>query len=337
MEGQVSVRGLEGFREYCSRRGLASESVEAVIPYAVQFARYLESSGRDIESAIQQDVREYFADLMIKGPVSSQAVRAVILLGLFARNDDVATYAISRLSANGVMQALKRRVEEVADRETYDAVFKNLELPPLSSPPEAHAAATRELVRGLDSRVDAETCRHLLTCNAHNIPLEAFADEKERYQSSSSVDEYLSGRHDRLVDELVRSVASGDLWYEQRITPAVVEYVRDNPEIQSGVREGRTIYVAKIPYAPQAYLDATDPAMKRYHACHCPVARESILTRGEEVPPVFCYCSGGFEKLPFDVIFGQPVQVKVLESVLAGDVRCRFAITIPDSVDVGPR
>ncbi len=337
MECEVAMMDLDGLRAYCSRRGLPSESVEAVIPYAVQFARYLESLGRDIESATQQDVRKYFADLMIKGPMPSLAVRAIILWGLFERNDDIATYAISRLSADGVMQALKRRVEEVADCETYDAVFENLDLPPLGSPPEAHAAATGELVRGLDSRLDAETCRHLLTCNAHNMPLEAFAGEKERYQSSSSVDEYLRGRHDRLVGELVQSMASGDLWYEQRITPAVVEYVRDDPEIQAGVRDGRTIYVTKIPYAPQAYLDAKDPTMKRYYACHCLVARESILASGGEVPPVFCYCSGGFEKLPFDVIFGQPVQVEVLESALAGDVRCRFAITIPDCVCAEPR
>ena len=94
--------------------------------------------------------------------------------------------------------------------------------------------------------------------------------------------------------------------------------------------------MTKIPFAPQAYLDAKDPLMKRYYACHCPVARESILATGEGVPPVFCYCSGGFEKMPFDVVFGEPVEIKVLESVLAGDLRCRFAITIPDGVDVEP-
>jgi hypothetical protein len=189
---------------------------------------------------------------------------------------------------------------------------------------------TRKIVRELGARLPEHKCQEVLTCNAHEMPAEAFSKDKEMYQSLGSIDEYLRWRHHRLVAQLVQAAASGDLWYEQRITPAVVEYVRDNPEIQSGVRDGRTIYVTKIPFAPQEYLDAKEPVMKRYYACHCPLARESILTSGDEVPPVFCYCSGGFEKIPFDVIFGKPVQVKVLESALAGDQRCRFAVTIPE-------
>jgi hypothetical protein len=42
-----------------------------------------------------------------------------------------------------------------------------------------------------------------------------------------------------------------------------------------------------------------------------------------------CNCSAGYEKLPWDVILGEPVKVEVLESVLAGNNRCLFAITIP--------
>jgi len=44
---------------------------------------------------------------------------------------------------------------------------------------------------------------------------------------------------------------------------------------------------------------------------------------------MFCYCSGGFEKVHFDVIFDEPVEVELLESVLKGDMRCRFANKIP--------
>ena len=69
--------------------------------------------------------------------------------------------------------------------------------------------------------------------------------------------------------------------------------------------------------------------MRRYYACHCPLARAAILDGKVKIPAVFCYCSGGFEKFAFDNIFGEPAEVEMLESVLNGDERCRFAITIP--------
>ena len=52
------------------------------------------------------------------------------------------------------------------------------------------------------------------------------------------------------------------------IAPAAVDYVRRNPETASEVRSGQSIFVSKIPYDPVAYLEETDPRMKRYHACH---------------------------------------------------------------------
>jgi hypothetical protein len=86
--------------------------------------------------------------------------------------------------------------------------------------------------------------------------------------------------------------------------------------------------VTKIPYAPKQYLQATDPVLQRYYACHCPLVR-SALRDGVQISPTFCYCSGGYEKLHFDVIFEESIDVELLESALNGDVRCRFANKIP--------
>jgi hypothetical protein len=70
--------------------------------------------------------------------------------------------------------------------------------------------------------------------------------------------------------------------------------------------------------------------MKRYYTCHCPLVRESIITGYPKIPRNWCYCSGGYGKLRYDVIFEEPVEVELLESVLDGDLRCRFAIKIPE-------
>jgi hypothetical protein len=164
------------------------------------------------------------------------------------------------------------------------------------------------------------------------VPVEAFKEKKERFEKASSLDEFLKDEHRRLVEELADHMERGQIWYEQEITPEVLEFVKRTPETQNGVRQGNKIYVSKIPFAPRQYLSEKDPTMKRYYACHCQLVRTAIRDDYPEISPLFCYCSGGFEKLPFDVIFDEPVKIELLESALKGDMRCRFAITIPKSV-----
>jgi len=48
------------------------------------------------------------------------------------------------------------------------------------------------------------------------------------------------------------------IWYEQEITPEVLDFAKSNQEIQSGVRVGNKIYVTKIPFAPKQYLSERD-------------------------------------------------------------------------------
>jgi hypothetical protein len=90
--------------------------------------------------------------------------------------------------------------------------------------------------------------------------------------------------------------------------------------------------MTKIPYKPDKYLVEKNPLMKRYYACHCPLAREAVLQKGVDVPKNWCYCSGGFEKFFLETVLGRELEVEVLETVLAGDERCRFAVKIPDDL-----
>jgi hypothetical protein len=110
-----------------------------------------------------------------------------------------------------------------------------------------------------------------------------------------------------------------------------VEFVRGNQEICTGIRQGDKVYKTKIPYAPRQFLKERDPAMRKYYMCHCQLVRTALRDGKPRIPPTFCYCSAGFEKLHFDAIFGEPVEVELLETPLKGDARCRFAIRIPES------
>ena len=108
-----------------------------------------------------------------------------------------------------------------------------------------------------------------------------------------------------------------------------LDFVKGNPEVAGGVRRGKKIYQTKIPYMIIEYLKEKDPKLKRYYGCHCLLARESILS-GEEMSRNLCYCSAGYEKMPYEVAFGKPVKTEVLKSILWGDTVCRFAMEIPE-------
>jgi hypothetical protein len=104
--------------------------------------------------------------------------------------------------------------------------------------------------------------------------------------------------------------------------------VRSDPEIGGGRRIGNIVYETKIPFMTKQYLAESDPTLKRYFYCHCPWAREAVKS-GEKVAPIFCNCSAGFHKKPWEAALSQKIRVDVLESVLQGDSRCRFAIHLP--------
>ena len=99
-----------------------------------------------------------------------------------------------------------------------------------------------------------------------------------------------------------------------------------------GRRVGDIVYETKIPFLTRQYLAERDPVLKRYYACHCPWVRESLRRQSTRLVEDFCYCSGGFHKKVFEVIFAQPLKVDVLESALKGNLRCRFAIHLPEEL-----
>jgi len=127
----------------------------------------------------------------------------------------------------------------------------------------------------------------------------------------------------------------GELFFAQEITDEVVAFVKQEQDFESGVREANIIYVSKIPYNAKRYLAENDPTLKRYYACHCPWAREAIKNEDVLLNAVFCNFSGGYHKKPWEVIFGQTLQVEVLKSALKGDLRCRFAIHLPEKLEIG--
>ena len=58
--------------------------------------------------------------------------------------------------------------------------------------------------------------------------------------------------------------------------------------------------------------------------CLCPM----VETKPAGLSPTFCLCSLGYVKEMHEQIFKKPVEVELLSSVLRGDSRCKFKITV---------
>ena len=323
------MRNEDEFVKHLQQRGLSRKQVDFCLGAVKEFEQHLEKEGTSLDSVTVPMLRHYVALLMAEGKNSMDRLIAVARYCGFAKKNGLFIYLVSLVGAADVLPGIGKRLATVSGEDVRKRVFKGIKMPPLGSPQEDYPPLTQKIVERMEAELPIETCRKILTWNYHNVPIEAFKEMKERFEETKSIDEFLADEHRRLVEELAGYVKEGRLWYEQEITQKVLEFVKDNQEICTGVRRGDRIYMTKIPFAPKQYLKEKDPTMKRYYACHCQLARTAIRDGEPKISRNFCYCSAGYEKLRFDAIFGEPVEVELLESALDGDERCRFANKIP--------
>jgi hypothetical protein len=321
------------FRELLEKRDMDETQIESAFDAVRVFEAELK--GKALESASLDDLKSHLARLISREENTYDRLLALARYFYATGRSDLYIYFTAVIGGLSVLPSISERLGELVDEETRDRVFEGVERPPLGSPPEEIPRVTSLLMERLQAELPPEVYRKVLAGNHHRIPLEAFDGLKKLYEESGSIAEFLKKRHGKAVAELEEFLAEGKVWYEQEITPRVVEFVKGNQEVLGGVRMGDRIYWTKIPYDPDAYLGTDDPILKRYHTCHCPLARASILGDGPRVPMEWCYCSGGYGKLPFEVVFGEELEVELLESVLDGDPRCRFAVKIPSGAQ-GP-
>ena len=115
------------------------------------------------------------------------------------------------------------------------------------------------------------------------------------------------------------------LYAETGAVEAVLAAMREDRERfgQPYLENGKIIEVRR-PRDPAAYAKATNAYERQMAACFCPLIR---ATR-KRIPLEYCCCSAGWYRGIYRGIFGRPVSVKVEQSLLNGDDRCRFSIRI---------
>ncbi len=321
----------EGFRRFLIARKLAEHEINQQIDLVEQFVTFLEHRpDRQVAlPASSADTRQFIALLVEEKSDTYENILALLRYGRYSRNNAIILPALELLDGGEVMNNLYARVGEAVGETVRDEIFAGIELPTWGTPNSLKPSLMRVVVERMERLIDPVRLTQLLSGCLRDLADEYFIEDRRQYIECGDIDAYLDFKRREHLSELEKIRSAGDLYFNQEITAEVLDYVRANQEVAVGERQGTILYVTKIPYMAKEYLAESDPRKKRYYACHCPWVREAIMGKGAQVPAIFCQCSAGFHKKSWEVIFDQQLQVEVLESVLNGDLRCRFAIHLP--------
>jgi hypothetical protein len=228
----------KAFRKYLNGRKLSATSIEFSVAAVKEFEKYLRNRKITLKSAGVDVLRDYISLLIEEDRNSEDRLVAIARYCYLAKKNDLYIYFTQIIGASEVLPEIGERLAAIAGKAAHGRVFHDLEMPPLGSPQDSYPKLTKMILDRMEAELPAETCREILTWNYHNIPIEAFKDSKERFEKSASIDEYLKGEHERLIEELEGCMREGRPWFEQEITPEVVEFVKGNQEICTGIRQG---------------------------------------------------------------------------------------------------
>jgi hypothetical protein len=320
----------EGFRDHCIKRNVKEETIQVHIGVVNDFEAFLQKKYRnkDFSNSTPSDMQSFVAHLMETGKNTIDSFVALIRYANFVNKREIVAFLFEFIEGFGALEKLSDTLKQTIGESKRDVIFAGINLPPLGTDPKDKPKTTRRIMERLEATLDEKTLKEIMSSGLDVGPIEWYLPLREKFLKSQSIDDFLRRRHQEAVEVLEKHSREKSMFYAQEIDEEVVEYVQNNPEVMGGVREGDIIYETKIPYMTKKYLHEKDDKLKRYYACHCAWVREAIKS-GLKISPNFCYCSAGYHKRPWDIIFDQPVKADVIKTVLKGDLVCRFAIHIP--------
>jgi hypothetical protein len=231
-----------------------------------------------------------------------------------------------------VIARMKERIGQSLGEEGWAEITRGFEAPDPAMDNGQLSAATFRLVRSFDERADRALAYTVFSGVCHALKREHLAWARQEFLKYENIDAFADAIRKEQNEILRGFLERGESFYGQPIDQGVFDFVMSLDDLFYGRRSGDTITATAIPFRVRDYLDATDPVRKRYSACHCPFARESILREGQTVSQTICFCSLGHTKIFWEAALDTLLEGDVLMSALGGDSTCRFAVHLPDEI-----
>ena len=229
------------------------------------------------------------------------------------------------------INTFKREICVAMGEDFWNELVDGIELPDIENECKCQCQKMQVFMRRLEERADAEKVKQILYRVRHGLHPSQSAWARDKFLEVGDLDKFLQMCHDNEIGHFIELNKEKKDFYGDEITDEVLELIKRNPALLAPVRKGNKLHCIAFPANMQKYLDASDDKMKRYHACHCPFAKESILS---EVPvsATLCNCSLGHVMNFTEAFLGRELEGKVLHSVLGGALTCEYEITLPDDI-----
>jgi hypothetical protein len=217
-------------------------------------------------------------------------------------------------------------------KEQWDAFKRNVILPDEHSENEQRQRAMRDFVRTLEKECGIELTKKIFAAVCHGLKPSDLPWAREHFVLYNDIDKFCEVIAKENTAIFTNAYETGQWVHGQEIDKEVLDFLTQFPELLYGKREGNSIVAIAIPFNTRAYLSEQDPVKKRFHACHCHFARDTILMDGGAVSKTLCYCSLGHTRVFWESALDTPLEGEVIESALGGDMMCKFRIYLPDEI-----
>ena len=231
-----------------------------------------------------------------------------------------------------IMETLREEAIQALGQERWDVITAGIEMPADDMEPEYLSHLTRELLKHFDSMVDPHVSRTIFCRVKHGLKHSDFRWAREQFLKYNDIDSFCAAMRSETLDKFALTAKTGAFYHGQPVDDSVLRFVREQPYLLYGARDRNTIAAIAIPCETQKYLRESDPVKKKYYACHCQFARESLLQKEGTVSTTLCNCSLGHTKVFWEAALATELEGKVVSSVLGDGLLCRFAINLPDAI-----
>jgi len=314
------------FAKYLQERNLSEEQIDCFSVFIERFEQSFLSSSCTERANFLIDFSE---SMIMDGSNTEDNYYALVLYGRFLKDNDLFRVALEFIDGAEALDNLYKKTAEFLGENRRDQLYSGLDLIPLGTPTEQKPAAMLAFLNRLMT-AEPGIGLQMLSNGLRDLNDAFYIQDRKKYIELGDIDAFILYKKQTMLEQLEMIMQEDRLFFNQKITQEVIDFVRDDPEIMQGVRVGNIIYETKIPFSTIEFLGEIDETRKRFHYCHCPWVKASLRDGRSEIPTDFCNCSAAFHKKSWEVLFGQKLRAEVLESVLQGDMRCRFAIHLPE-------
>ena len=329
MNGECNLKE-KAFLKYLLKNKVPQEQADVYISRLNEFSYFLKKENNNIDSFPNGEIIKY-ANILVESNSNLvlDFLKALINYANFIKNYDYIVEIIDISESYNAMDNLYQRIAEQHGEQIRDEIFKNIKIPPLGTHPEKKPEFTKVVLRRLVEKIGEEKTIELLKPCLHGRPGDIKKD-REDFLRINDIDEFLKLKKQELIERLQTHQKEGTLEFAQYIDDEVIEFIKNTPSISPGIREGNKIITSKMPYQTKKHIQAKDKKMKGFYSCYCPWIRGAIKNgTNEELFSHFCYCSAGYTKKYWDIIFDQPAIVEPIETPLTGGLLCTFTVNIP--------